>query len=358
MSKRLDADDRCPVRDGLFMPAEWESHARTWMAWPCRLEPWGSAEGMLRARLAHAEVARAISGFEKVTMAVHPRDVDEARLMMGRGIEYLEVTIDDSWARDSGPIFVIDGQDGVAGTHWRFNAWGNKYHGFENDAAFGRHVLEALDMRIYDGPMVLEGGSICVDGQGTLITTEQCLLNPNRNPNLTQQQIEERLALYFGVTKVIWLGEGLEDDETDGHVDNIACFAGPGRVLVYSSAEKGSLNDRVMRDNVARLKAARDAHGRALEIIELPEPARRERHDGRRLDMSYINFYFANYGIVMPSFDDPADAVALEILEKTFPDRRIVQVPSLDIVEGGGGIHCITQQQPSGKALSPEGFGR
>jgi agmatine deiminase len=291
-------------------------------------------------------------------MAIRTRDLDEARLMLGRGIEILEIEIDDSWARDIAPIFVTDGREGVAGVHWRFNAWGNKYIGFENDAAFGRHVIDALDMRRYDGPMVLEGGSIAVDGEGTLITTEQCLLNPNRNPNLTRQQIEERLALYFGVTKVVWLGEGLEDDETDGHVDNIACFAGPGRVMVYTSAEKGGLNDGVMRDNIARLRAARDARGRAFEIIELPEPRPRERHDGRRLDMSYVNFYFTNYGIVMPSFDDPADAAAFAVMEKTFPDRRIVQVPALDIVEGGGGIHCITQQQPAGRALRADVFDR
>jgi agmatine deiminase len=354
MTKRLDADDRCPVRDGLSMPAEWEAHARTWMAWPCRLAPWGSAEGLLRARLSQAAVARAISGFEKVTMAIKPRDVDEARLMLGKGVEIFEIEIDDSWARDSGPIFVTDGRDGVAGVAWRFNAWGNKYVGYDNDAAFARHVIEALDMRRYDGPMVLEGGSICVDGEGTLITTEQCLLNPNRNPNLSRQQIEERLALYLGVTKVIWLGEGLEDDETDGHVDNIACFAAPGRVMVYGPREKGGLNERVMRDNIARLRGARDARGRALEIIELPEPARRDRHDGRRLDASYINFTFANYGIVMPSFDDAMDAVAFAVMEKTFPDRRIVQVNALDIVQGGGGIHCITQQQPTGRALRAE----
>ncbi len=309
---------------------------------------------MLRARLGHAAVARAISGFEKVTMAVHPRDVDEARLMMGRGIEIFEVPIDDSWARDSGPIFVVDDREGVAGVHWRFNAWGNKYHGYDHDAAFGRRVIDALDMRCYDGPMVLEGGSVAVDGQGTLMTTEQCLLNANRNPNLTRQQIEERLALYLGVTRVVWLGEGLEDDETDGHVDNIACFAGAGRVMLYTPTEKGGFNDRVMRDNRARLLAARDAKGRPFEIIEMPEPARRDRFDGRRLDMSYINFYFANYGIVMPSFDDPMDKVAAEAMATAFPDRRIVQVPSLDIVQGGGGIHCITQQQPAGNALPPE----
>lgn len=354
MSKRLDADDRCPVRDGLYMPAEWAPHARCWMAWPCRLEPWGSAEGLLRARVGAANVARAISGFEKVTMAVRPQDVDEARMAMGRGIEVLEVPLDDSWARDSGPIFVVDGNEGVAGVHWRFNAWGNKYHGYDQDAAFGRRVVDALDMRCYDGPMILEGGSIVVDGQGTLITTEQCLLNANRNPNLTRQQIEERLALYLGVTKIVWLGEGLEDDETDGHVDNIACFAGPGRVMLYTPQDKNGLNGRVMRDNRARLAAARDAQGRAFEIIDVPEPAPRERFDGRRLDMSYINFYFANYGIVMPSFDDAMDQVAAEVMAKTFPDRRIVQVNALDIVQGGGGIHCITQQQPAGQALAPE----
>ena len=354
MSKRLDADDRCPVRDGLYMPAEWAQHTRCWMAWPCRLEPWGSAEGLLRARVGHAAVARAISGFEKVTMAVRAQDVDEARMAMGRGIEILEVPLDDSWARDSGPIFVVDGNDGVAGVHWRFNAWGNKFNGYDHDAAFGRRVIDALDMRCYDGPMILEGGSVVVDGLGTLITTEQCLLNENRNPNLTRQQIEERLALYLGVTRVVWLGEGLEDDETDGHVDNIACFAGPGRVMLYTPQERGGLNDRVMRDNRARLESARDAKGRPFEIIEVPEPARRERHDGRRLDASYINFYFANYGIVMPSFDDPMDKVAAEVMAKAFPDRRIVQVNALDIVQGGGGIHCITQQQPAGKALVPE----
>ena len=151
---------------------------------------------------------------------------------------------------------------------------------------------------------------------------------------------------------MIWLGEGLEDDETDGHVDNVACFAGPGRVLVYGAREKGGFERARDAGQHCAAEVARDARGRSLEMIELPEPARRERHDGRRLDMSYINFYFANYGIVMPSFDDPMDAVAAEIMEKTFPDRRIVQVPALDIVEGGGGIHCITQQQPAGRGAS------
>ena len=237
-SKRLDADDACPVRDGFAMPAEWTTHARTWMAWPCRLEPWGSAEGMMRARVGFARVARAISGFEKVIMAVRPQDREEAQMACGKGIDFFEVPLDNSWARDSGPSFVTDDKDHVAGVHWRFNGWGNKYLTIDADAAFGARVLEALDMRSYDGPMVLEGGSVHVDGRGTLLTTEQCLLNPNRNPGLTRQQIEERLALYLGVRKIIWLGEGLADDETDGHVDNIACFAGSSRVLLHLPARR------------------------------------------------------------------------------------------------------------------------
>jgi agmatine deiminase len=323
------------------------------MAWPCRPEPWGSLDGLLRARVAYAAVARAISGFERVTMVVRPDDHDEARLACGKGIDFAGFSIDDSWMRDTGPIFLTDGNDGVAGVHWRFNAWGNKYHPHDGDAALGESLLDALDMRSYAGPMVLEGGSIAVDGIGTLITTEQCLLNVNRNPNLTRQQIEERLAIYLGVTKIIWLGEGLEDDETDGHVDNVVGFAGQGRLLVHRPKADGSRNDLVMRDNLRRLQAARDARGQPFEIFELPEPAPRMRHDGRRLEMSYINFCFANHGLVVPSFDDPCDEDVVGIMQKVFPDRRVVQVPALDIVEGGGGLHCITMQQPAGDALAP-----
>ncbi|HAH09831.1 MAG TPA: agmatine deiminase [Alphaproteobacteria bacterium] len=353
-SRRLDAEDDCPLRDGLAMPAEWGMHDRTWMQWPCRLEPWGGEEGLIRARVGYGKVARAISGFEKVVMVVRPQDAAEAQLTLGRGIPLFEAEIDDSWARDSGPIFVTDGEGGVAGVHWRFNAWGNKYQGYAGDAALGGRVIDALAMRKYAGPMVLEGGSIAVDGRGLLMTTEQCLLNPNRNPALSQQQIEERLALFVGVTKVLWLGEGLEDDETDGHIDNLAAFAPGGKALVHSAPPSDFYNYRVSQDAIRRLSAARTAEGEPLEIIEVPQPqVIRRRADGRRLDASYINFYCANYGIVMPSFDDPMDEKARDILASAFPSHRVVQVPALDIVEGGGGIHCITQQQPAGQPLKP-----
>jgi agmatine deiminase len=191
-----------------------------------------------------------------------------------------------------------------------------------------------------------------VDGYGTLLTTEECLFNDNRNPELTRQQIEERLALHLGVRRIIWLDQGLEDDETGGHVDMIACFAGPGRVLLHMPEDRSDINFSRMQENKQRLEAARDARGQKLEIIEVPQPRRNlRRADGRRLSTSYVNFYIANGGIVMPSFDDPNDKVAAEIIGAAFPGREVVQVPSLDIAAGGGVIHCITQQQPAGTAL-------
>ncbi|MDO8287951.1 MAG: agmatine deiminase family protein [Parvibaculum sp.] len=339
-----------PADDGLFMPAEWEPHARCWMQWPSRGEVWG--EQLPQAYMAYAQVARAISQFEPVSMVCRPADAAQAQLACGRGVEIVPFEIDDSWARDSGPIFLIDGKGHTAGVHWRFNAWGNSYWPHDNDAKVGGLILEHARTKKYEGPMVLEGGSICADGYGTLLTTEECLLNENRNPELTRQQIEERLALHLGVRRIIWLDRGLEDDETDGHVDMICCFAGPGRVILHMPEDKSDLNWMRMQDNRKRLEAAKDAHGNKLEIIEVPQPKRNlTRGDGRRLSTSYVNFYIANGGIVMPSFDDPNDEVARKIIADAFPDRKVVQVPSLDIAAGGGVIHCITQQQPVGTPL-------
>ena len=339
-----------PAGDGLYMPAEWQPHQRCWMAWPCRLELWG--ERIHAARGAYAEVAKAVAAFEPITLVARPEHVADASLLCGRGVEVMPLEIDDSWIRDNGPTFVVDGTDGVAGVHWRFNAWGNIYKGYDNDAAVGGAVLGHLGMRCYEAPIVLEGGSIHVDGEGTLITTEQCLLNPNRNPNLDRQQIEERLALYLGVRKIIWLGEGLDDDETGGHVDNIACFARPGVCFALTTDDPEDGNYRALQDNLARLKAAKDAAGQALEIIEVPQPSRREAK-GTRMTLSYINFYIANGGVVAPSFDDANDGRAFDIISKAFSDRRTVQVAAIDIAYGGGGIHCLTQHQPEGRALEP-----
>lgn len=345
--RRLDAEDDVPVRDQFYMPPEWGPHARTWMQWPCRVAPWGTPEGMALARQAYGHVARAIAKFEPVTMVVRPQDKAEAQLVLGGRIDLFEAPIDDSWARDSGPTFLVDGKGGHAGIQWNFNAWGTKYTPFANDASVATKILKSLDMKTYQGPLTVEGGALHVDGAGTLLVTEQCLLNENRNPELTRQQIEARLALYLGVLRIIWLGEGLKEDETDGHIDNVACFAPRGRVLLAMPRDKADPNYPAMSDNLVRLHDATDAGGRKLEVVELPLPyTARTRHDGTRLEMSYVNYYAANGAIIMPAFDDPADEEAKRILADVFPDREIVQLDAMPIVEGGGGLHCITQQQP------------
>jgi agmatine deiminase len=348
MTKRLDADDPCPVRDGYAMPAEWAPHARTWMCWPCRTEIWGGPDGLMRARLAYARVARAISTFEPVTMAVRPQDAAEARLACAGKVSILETPLDDSWARDIGPTF-LTGPDGKrAGAIWHFNAWGNKYHPYANDEALAERVVAEANVRSYHAPLICEGGAVHVDGEGTLLTTEQCLLNANRNPNLDRQQVEERLALFTGARRVIWLGEGFSDEETDGHVDNIACFAAPGRVIVGVPDSRRHPDYEPVVEAIHRLRSARDANDRSFEVIEIVQP-KKMRFDsrGRPLQASYVNFYLANGAVVMPSFDDPHDEKARDALAVCFPGRDILQIDALDIVEGGGGIHCITQQEPA-----------
>lgn len=348
MMERLDADNLCPVRDGFTWPAEWSEHVRTWMCWPCRTEAWGGPDGQLRAKQAFARVARAITTFEPVTMAVRPQDAAEVQLACASKVEVFEVPLDDSWARDMGPT-ILRGPDGArAAVQWRFNAWGNKYQPYNEDAQLATRIAKATGVRVYNAPLFNEGGAIHSDGQGTLLTMEQTLLNPNRNANLTQQEVEEILALYTGARRVIWLGEGFSDEETDGHVDNIACFVAPRRVLVGMQPDKSHPDYEPAREVVRRLKAARDANGDTMEIIEIEQP-RKERRDwnGRLMQASYINFYLPNGGVVMPAFDDPHDEKARLLLANLFPDRDILQIDALDIVEGGGGIHCITQQEPA-----------
>ncbi len=333
-----------PADRGLFMPAEWHGHDRCWMAWPCREELWG--EHLEAAREAYAEVARTIAEFEPVTMIANPDSIAEASLHCGPGIACLPMPHDDSWIRDNGPTFVIDGRGGIEGVDWRFNGWGGRYEPHDRDAAVAGAVLEHLDLPRNAAPLVLEGGAIHADGEGTLLATESCLLNRNRNPDLGRAEIEALLVAYLGLRQVIWLGEGLEDDETDGHIDNLACFVRPGAVLALTSDDPEDGNHEVLQDNLARLRAAKDAKGRDLEVIEMVQPARREGEDGRRLSTSYVNFYIANGGVIMPSFEDGKDAAARDTVAACFPEHQVRQVPALDIVRGGGGIHCITQQQP------------
>ncbi len=334
-----------PAMDGFAMPAEWVPHARCWMAWPCRLALWG--EHFEAACRAFALTARAIAEFEPVTMLTPPERAATAQLQLARKVEVMAAEINDSWTRDTGPIFVTGSAGEVAGVSWRFNGWGNRYHPHDKDDELAARVLEHIGLVCYEAPMVLEGGAIHVDGQGTLLSTESSLLNANRNPTLDRRQIEERLVLYLGVRKILWLPNGLVDDETDGHIDNVARFVAPGRVMCAVSSDSSDRNHGPLMENMATLQGQSNAHGRPLEVIELPLPAPRSGQAGQ-LPLSYLNFYIANGGIVMPAFDDPMDEPARAIIAAEFADRRVVQLPALDIVRGGGGIHCITQQQPAG----------
>jgi len=333
-----------PADLGFVMPAEWEPHARCWMAWPCRRSVWGDA--MDAAREVYATVAHAVAAFEPVTMLCNPADVAEASLACGRGIDVLPMEIDDSWTRDTGPTFLVDRRGGLAGVDWRYNAWGERYRPYDRDADLARRILERVGAERFEAPIVLEGGAVHGDGEGTVLVTETCLLNTNRNPGLGRLEIEAVLHDFLGAARVIWLTGGLEDDETDGHVDNVACFAGPGVVLALVSDDPGDGNYAVLQENLEILRGATDAQGRALRVLTVPQPPRRE-HQGRRLPLSYVNLYVANGGVVMPTFEAATDDRAYRVLRDAFPGRRVVRVSASDIVPGGGGIHCITLQQPA-----------
>lgn len=329
------------------MPAEWHPHSCCWMAWPRRTDYWPFA--MSRAYTSCAAVAQAIARFEPVKMIASSKHIEAVRQWCGGSVEVISLPIDDIWLRDTGPTFVINGQGEIAGVAWQFNAWGEyceRLANYQQDAVLASRLLEETQIRRYSAPLVLEGGSIHVDGQGTLLTSEECLLNPNRNPHLNRREIEELLREYLGIMKVIWLGQGLQNDETAGHIDNLACFVRPGIVLALSCQDPEDSNYAALQDNLQRLRHATDAHGRHVEIIEIEQPARRDDLKGLRLALSYINFYVANGGIVMPTFEDAADQAALETVIKVFPDRQVVPVTGLDLVYGGGCIHCMTQQQP------------
>lgn len=332
-----------PATEGFFMPAEWHSHERCWMAWPCRQELWG--DRLQDARDAYADVAQTVAEFEPVTMVANPADVATASMACGRGVDVLPMDLDDSWMRDIGPTFLLDSKGDIAGSDWRFNAWGNKYEYYNKDSRLAETLLEHLKIRRFDAPFVLEGGAIHHDGEGTVLTTESVLLNPNRNPGMDKADMEKALCDWLGAEKVIWLPAGYHYDETDGHVDNVACFGRPGLVIAASCPEEADPNYEILRANIEILRASTDARGRSLEVVTIDQPTRMEL-DGKRLASSYVNFYIANGGIVMPSFEDRRDQAARRTISQVFPNHKVSQVCAVDIVRGGGGIHCITQQQP------------
>ncbi|MEU8774894.1 agmatine deiminase family protein [Streptomyces sp. NPDC048606] len=330
------------------MPAEWSEHEGCLMAWPTREDLWGSV--LAEVKEEYANVARAIAAFEPVTMVAPPGAGEDARTQCGEGVTVIELPLDDSWFRDSAPLFVLDGDGNRAGVDFRFNAWGGKHHPFDADDRISGLLLDHLGVDRVASDMILEGGAITVDGEGTLITTEQCLLHPNRNPGMTREGIEAELKSRLGVTKVVWLPYGgLLDTETDGHVDGVCAFAAPGTVVVSLPDDPAHPDYARMRANRAVLEATTDARGRRLEIIDVPQTAFADIADGR-IEVSYLNYYVANGGVVVPVAGVPQDEAALAVIATAYPGRKVVGVRALAVAFGGGGVHCITQQVPAARA--------
>jgi agmatine deiminase len=358
--------DSTPRADGFRMPAEFEPHTGCWMIWPERPDNW--RWGAKPAQRTFSAVAEAIAAAEPVTVAVSDAQFEHARAVLSAAVRVVELSADDAWMRDVGPTFVVDGRGGRRGIDWRFNAWGGLegglYFPWDSDDRVAAKVLGVEGAGRYRAPLVLEGGSIHVDGEGTVLTTEECLLNPNRNPGLSREQIEGHLLEYLGAERVLWLGRGVLEDETDGHVDNLACFARPGVVLLTWTDDKSDPQHERSAEARERLEAATDARGRSLEVVLLPSPGpltmsaeeaagvdaiegTQPRRAGARLAGSYVNFYLANGRLVMPLLDERADEQAGAVLRRTFPEREVVGVPAREILLGGGNIHCITQQVPA-----------
>ncbi|UJF33500.1 agmatine deiminase family protein [Paenibacillus hexagrammi] len=333
------------------MPAEWTSHERTFISWPVK-DSMVYPEDHASVSEGYAELVRALAEFEPVTVLVNPAEAEQVKALFDNDrIEFLEIEHNDAWLRDNGPTFVVNDKQEVAGVNWKFNAWGGKYSPWDLDDAVAPQILEHYKVKRFDASLVMEGGSIHVDGEGTLITTEECLLNTNRNPDLSREQIEDYLAEYVAAEKVIWLKNGLSGDETDGHVDNVACYAAPGKIIMQVCDDPEDENYAITQENLRILGEAVDARGRKLEVIPIQQPPKAMFEDSR-LTLSYLNFYFVNGGIILPVFGGAAeetDKLAAKVLGEAFPDRKIRTINGMAIIKEGGNVHCTTQQMPAGK---------
>ncbi|HVM97357.1 MAG TPA: agmatine deiminase family protein [Candidatus Acidoferrales bacterium] len=343
-----------PAGLGFRMPAEWEPHAATWLSWPHKEASWPgnfapipSIWVAMTAALCAGEQVHILVNDEQAAAGVENQlraaEVDLSRVHLHR------IPTDDAWARDHGPIFVtreLRGRRELAAIDWIYNAWGGKYPPWENDDVVPHHVAEYLGVPLFEPGIVLEGGSIDVNGQGTVLTTEACLLNPNRNPHLSKAQIERYLCDYLGARKVLWLGEGIVGDDTDGHIDDLARFVDPRTVVTVIEEDPSDENHRILRENYERLSRMTDQDDEPLRVVTLPMPAP-VIYEKQRLPASYANFYIGNSVVLVPVFDDPKDAIALTTLQQLFPTRRIVGIKSRELVWGLGALHCVTQQQPA-----------
>ncbi len=358
--------DSTPKKDGFRMPGEFEKHLGTYIIWPQRPDNWRL--GGKPAQKVFAEVAREIVRFEPVTVCVNHDQYQNARHMLPDEVRVVEMSNDDAWIRDCGPTFVTNGKE-IRGVDWRFNAWGGLVDGlyfpWEKDDAVAGKVCELERRDRYKlSDFVLEGGSIHVDGEGTLVTTEECLLSEGRNSHMTKAEIEDTLKEYLNLEKIIWLPRGIYLDETNGHVDNIFSFVRPGEAVLAWTEDKDDPQYEISREALEVLENERDAKGRKINVhkLLLPKPilisadesggvdaidGTLPRNEGDRLAASYANFYIGNNAVFLPIFNDPNDEAARETLKSLFPDREIVGIYAREILLGGGNIHCITQQVPA-----------
>jgi agmatine deiminase len=356
-----------PRGDGFRMPAEWEPHAGCYLVWPERPDNWRL--GAKPAQRAFARVAEAIAGAEPVTVLVSAAQYVNARERLPLHVRVVEMSNNDSWVRDTGPSFVVNGSGELRAVSWRFNAWGGLrgglYFPWDADDLVGPKVCDLERVQRYLPDLVLEGGSIDVDGEGTVLTTEECLLNPNRNPDLGREEIEEVLRAHLGASSIIWLPRGVHLDETDGHIDNFARFAAPGVVMLTWTDDRDDPQWEISNEALEILEDTLDAEGRPLQVVKLHQPGPititaeeaagvdavpgvQRRTEGERLAGSYVNSYIGNGIVVLPVFDDPHDAAAIATYEQLFPGRRIIPVPGREILLGGGNVHCITLPVPVG----------
>jgi agmatine deiminase len=344
---------------GYSMPAEWAPHRATWLAWPHNRETWPTY--LEKVREVWIEMVCALAPYEEVYLLVNDESMEQdvkTRLSKAgtvlENVRLVKIATVDVWMRDYGVTFLTrnSGDQPLAGNDWIFNGWGGKYKSYEEDDQVARKIAPLLNIPVFEHDIILEGGSIDVNGAGTCLTTEQCLLNDNRNPQLNQRQIEELLGNSLGVSHFIWLGEGIAGDDTDGHIDDIARFADPTTIVCVLEGNFKDDNYRPLQENYERLQRATDQDGKKISVVSLPCP-RPLVSDGARLPASYANFYVANEVVLVPTFDDPNDRKALGILQDLFSRRKVIGLRCHEVVAGLGAIHCVTQQEPATSVRRP-----
>lgn len=357
-NQTVDEKHILPRGLGYRMQAEWEPHEATWISWPHNKETWS---GRVREiEKIYLQMIEALALGEKVRLLVNDEKTRdrvagllEKRKVKGNRVVYYLIPTVDAWIRDYGPTFILKGsgkEREIALVRWRFNAWGGKYALLAGDDRIQDELVPILGIPVFRPGLILEGGSIDTNGLGTALVTEQCLLNPNRNPHLSKLEIDSALKNFLGLTHVIWLGEGIEGDDTDGHIDDIARFVNPTMVVAAIEKDSSDANGKPLRENLERLKRATDQNGKKFELITLPMPGRVE-DQMDRLPASYLNFYIGNAAVLVPIFGHPNDAVALKTLEDLFPKRKVIGIRSKALVLGLGGIHCVTHEEPAKEIL-------